>query len=123
MAAKKLSSTDLKQFETLLRHMLGVVTGDIERLESEAFADAADKPQVSIEDSGTEISSMELSLELLERDEKTAREIMEAIDRIKDGTYGICEVCEKPILKTRLQYMPHARNCIDCQRALEKEYT
>jgi len=123
MAAKKLSSTDLKQFETLLRHMLGVVTGDIERLESEAFADAADKPQVSIEDSGSEISSMELSLELLERDEKTAREIMEALDRIKDGSYGTCEVCDKPILKTRLQYMPHARNCIDCQRELEKEYT
>lgn len=120
MAARKLTPEDLKQFESLLRHMLGVVTGDIENLESEAFTDASEKPQVSAEDFGSEISSVELSLELLSRDEETAREILDAIERIRAGTYAICEGCQKQIKKTRLQAMPHARNCIDCQREAEK---
>jgi RNA polymerase-binding transcription factor DksA len=64
---------------------------------------------------------MELSLELLERDENTVREIMDALERVKDGTYGKCEVCEKWIRKTRLSAVPHARNCIDCQRAAEAD--
>lgn len=121
MAAKKLSSNDLQQFESLLRQMLGVVTGDIQSLESEAFGDGTEKSNVSVEDSGSEISSVELSLELLERDENTVREIMDALDRLRRGTYGECEVCDKPIRKTRLQAMPHARNCIECQRALEQD--
>lgn len=121
MATKKLTNKDLDQFGNLLRQMLGIVTGDIQRLELEAFSDASDKPQVSVEDSGGEINSVELSLELLERDGNTAREIMDALDRIKDGTFGTCEICDKPITKTRLQAMPHARNCIDCQRNVEKD--
>lgn len=121
MPARKLNAKDLKQFDDILRQMLGVVTGDIETLESEAFADASDKPQVSAEDAGSEISSVELSLELLSRDEETAREILDALDRIKTGEFGICETCEKPIRKTRLQAMPHARNCIECQREAEKD--
>lgn len=121
MAARKLTSKDLEQFDELLRKMLGVVSGDIETLESEAFADASDKPQVSQEDAGSEISSVELSLELLSRDEETAREILDALDRIKEGSFGVCETCEKQIKKSRLQAMPHARNCIDCQREAEKD--
>lgn len=121
MAARKLTPKDLQKFDELLRQMLGVVTGDIETLESEAFSDASDKPKVSAEDSGSEISSVELSLELLSRDEETARKILDAIDRIKDGTFGICETCDKQIKKTRLQAMPHAQNCIDCQREAEKD--
>lgn len=49
------------------------------------------------------------------------REAVEALDRIKDGTYGQCECCNKWIRKTRLKAMPHARNCIDCQRDKEKD--
>ena len=58
-------------------------------------------------------------LELLERDENTLFEIMEALERIKSGAFGRCESCEKWIRKERLKAVPHARNCIDCQREME----
>lgn len=120
MAGKKLSTQDLETFAKTLQHMLGVISGDIQHLESEALAGGAEASNVSSEDVGAEVSAMELSLELLERDEKTVREIMDALDRIKDGTYGKCETCESWIRKTRLGAVPHARNCIDCQRAAEE---
>lgn len=119
MAARKLTAKDLAEFEDQLRQMLGVLTGDIRHLESETLDD--DSRGTSAEDVGSEISAVELSLELLERDENTVREIMQALDRIKGGAFGICEACEKPIKKTRLRYMPHARKCIECQRAAEQE--
>ena len=117
--SKKLTRDETARFDNLLRQMLGVITGDIEHLESETFGDGA-RPSTSTEDSGAEISAVELSLELLERDENTVREIMDALERVKAGVFGLCEGCKKPINRTRLQAMPHARNCIECQRAAEQ---
>lgn len=118
MAGKKLTPTEFEEFDELLRQMLAVVTGDIRDLESEAFQD--NRSNVSAEDAGTELSAVELSLELLGRDENTVVEIMDALDRIKDGTFGICAGCKKQIKKTRLKYMPYARHCIECQRHHEE---
>jgi RNA polymerase-binding transcription factor DksA len=46
--------------------------------------------------------------------------VLAALERIKTGNYGTCESCEQPILKERLKMMPHARNCIACQRKEEE---
>jgi DnaK suppressor protein len=44
--------------------------------------------------------------------------VNEALDRIKDGSYGICQVCEQEVQTKRLEAVPWARHCIECQ---EKE--
>ncbi|HYK88620.1 MAG TPA: TraR/DksA C4-type zinc finger protein [Acidobacteriota bacterium] len=46
--------------------------------------------------------------------------IVEALDRIEDKTYGICANCENPIQPKRLEAVPWARHCIQCQGLLEK---
>jgi DnaK suppressor protein len=43
------------------------------------------------------------------------RQIKEALQRINDGTYGICAECEKPISAKRLQAVPWAKYCVQCQ--------
>jgi len=43
------------------------------------------------------------------------RQIKEALQRINDGTYGICADCEKPISPKRLQAVPWAKYCVQCQ--------
>ena len=43
------------------------------------------------------------------------RQIKEALQRIKDGTYGTCADCEKPISPKRLQAVPWAKYCVQCQ--------
>ncbi len=46
--------------------------------------------------------------------EKQLKEISEALERITEGTYGICENCNKEISIERLMAYPAAKNCLDC---------
>ncbi len=46
--------------------------------------------------------------------------IHEALERIEDNTFGICVNCENPIQPKRLEAVPWARHCIQCQGLLEK---
>ena len=48
------------------------------------------------------------------------KEINSALDKIKDGTYGVCEMCEEDIGFQRLKVKPHAKYCIDCREIAEK---
>jgi DnaK suppressor protein len=55
------------------------------------------------------------------REREKLNAIDEALMRIADGTYGICEECGKKIHKERLKIMPFARNCVACQSDIEKQ--
>lgn len=117
--AKKLNEQDLERYGALLRHMLSVLSGDIANLETETTLEVREGEILSVDDVGTEVSALELSMELLQHDEKTVAEVVNALDRIRDGSYGRCLACRSWIRKTRLSAVPHAPNCIDCQRAAE----
>jgi DnaK suppressor protein len=54
--------------------------------------------------------------QVLERD---AAQIEDAMKRKAEGTYGICEDCGREIPKARLEAMPEATRCVDCQRKQE----
>lgn len=43
------------------------------------------------------------------------RQIKEALERIDDGSYGVCAECEKPISPKRLQAVPWAKFCVQCE--------
>jgi len=51
--------------------------------------------------------------------EKTLADIDSALERIKDGTYGICKYCRQPIAPKRLQARPVASACIECKNELQ----
>lgn len=63
-------------------------------------------------DQGTESFQSELASRHKSRESQTMREIDLALKRIADGSYGICTVCGKPIIKARLEVMPYAKLCI-----------
>ena len=117
--AKKLTEQDLERYGSILRHMLGVLSGDIANLETETTPGMHEGEIRSTDDVGADVSALELSMELLQHDAKTVREVGDALDRIKNGGYGRCLACKAWIRKTRLTAVPHAPNCIDCQRASE----
>lgn len=54
---------------------------------------------------------------------KTAGNIKNALGRIKDGTYGKCEKCGKPIEHGRLWAMPTAALCLSCSKKISKKTT
>lgn len=64
--------------------------------------------------------SEDISLRMLSTHRKALHEIDEAIRKIKEGTYGICEECGEEISEKRLSILPAATLCIDCKENKEK---
>ena len=54
-----------------------------------------------------------------DRESKLMKKIKQALDRIEEGTYGICEMCEEDIAIARLKARPVAMYCIKCKTAME----
>jgi DnaK suppressor protein len=56
-----------------------------------------------------------------EKQTKMLEEIELSLQKIKDGEYGICEMCEEPIPLERLKVKVFARYCIGCREVIEKQ--
>jgi DnaK suppressor protein len=63
----------------------------------------------------------EVSILLSARDKKKLHAIEDALEKIREGTYGVCEECGDEIGGGRLKVMPLAKSCVTCQSRLEKE--
>ncbi|MCH2036484.1 MAG: TraR/DksA C4-type zinc finger protein [Puniceicoccaceae bacterium] len=71
-------------------------------------------------DAGTDTFDRDFALSLVSSEQDALNEIEEAILRIKNGTYGICEVTGNPIKKERLTAVPFARYSLEGQEEYEK---
>lgn len=63
----------------------------------------------------------ELTLMLGDRDRDKLSEIEDALERLKDNSYGTCEECGEPIAEERLRALPATRVCVECMSKMEKE--
>lgn len=124
MATKKpakLSAKDLEDIRTSLLKARAVLTGDLSQLHEEAFGQNGNLDSSESRAGDTADGYyQEFNLQLLERDESTLREVLDALERMAHGTFGSCETCELTINKERLKAVPYARTCIECQRAAER---
>jgi DnaK suppressor protein len=77
------------------------------------FADEMDVIQLN-ED--REISFATRSL-LIDR----ANKLADALERVEEGAYGVCEECGEPIAPARLKVMPEVTTCVRCQDRIERE--
>ena len=68
-------------------------------------------------DMGTEEMMHDVSTTLLENEARMVAEANEALRRIDDGTYGVCEGCRRPIALARLEAIPFVRLCMRCDAA------
>lgn len=116
---KRLTAKETDALRRLLVRLRSELLGDIDELERTALGETERAAIDSPADSGTDAFAQEFSLELLARDEATLGEVEEALRRMDAGTFGLCEECSEPILKARLEAVPHARNCVSCQRDIE----
>jgi DnaK suppressor protein len=104
----------------LMQHLGDLTQNSNEVLESCAktsdnFSDTLDKANFQ--------SEMDFTFSRLLRDGSNRENILRALQKIDEGSYGICEVCEEEISSKRLKAIPYARNCITCQTHLENEET
>lgn len=72
-------------------------------------------------DQATTAYTREFLFELGNGDRRLLKEVATALKKIDEGSFGACERCGEPIAEKRLEALPFARYCIDCQRTVEEE--
>ena len=72
-------------------------------------------------DLASDARDREINLILTDRDREKLQAIDEALGRVDEGSYGICESCESEIAEARLAALPFTRLCVNCQAEREKE--
>jgi RNA polymerase-binding protein DksA len=70
-------------------------------------------------DVATDNYDREFSLGLASNERELLYELVDALKRIEDGSYGLCEDCKGVITKTRLKAIPYTRHCLKCQEKRE----
>lgn len=86
-----------------------------------AASDASDKPVGDRADDASVDLEVDSSYTIAEREAEELRLIDVALEKIANGTYGICEECGRPIEKPRLRALPYAVLCLKCKQAEEVE--
>jgi DnaK suppressor protein len=72
-------------------------------------------------DQATTAYTREFLFELGNGDRRLLKEVVIALRKLDEGGFGDCERCGEPIADRRLEALPFARYCIDCQRLVEQE--
>lgn len=72
-------------------------------------------------DAGSDAYDRDFALSLLSQEQDALYEIEEALKRVDNGTYGVCEISGKPIPHPRLEAIPFARYTVECQSQIEKQ--
>jgi DnaK suppressor protein len=114
-----MNQEDLQFFRDKLHEMLNEIQekgqNTLENMSDghEQYADPADRASLE--------SDQYFTLRLRDRDRKLINKIHEALQRIEDGTYGICEGCGEEISVPRLKARPVTTLCIDCKSRQEEQ--
>jgi len=70
-------------------------------------------------DLASETFEREKDLAIAETLESTVQKVRTALEKLKGSSYGVCDACGKPIAKKRLEALPYATLCVECQARME----
>jgi DnaK suppressor protein len=117
---KALNKKELKRFQEMLEEKRKTVVERARQMLSEGMVlDANDLPDEMDLASSEYIQSFEFRLR--GREKSLLSKLDLALKKIDDGTFGICEVCDEPIGKKRLEARPETSLCIKCKEDQERE--
>ena len=103
--------------DTMLDSMAGVAKDTLRSRPEGSEASAFGMHQA---DAGSDAYDKDFALSLLSQEQDALYEIEEALKRIENGTYGVCEMSGKPIPAARLEALPFARLTVECQAEFER---
>jgi len=124
---RRLKPADLERFRDILLQKRRELFQNVFEIEGEtlkksrldASGDLSSMP-IHMADLGTDNYEQEFALGLMDSERRLLTEIDEALQRIEDGTYGICQGTGEPIPKPRLEAQPWARYCVEYARRVEQ---
>ncbi|MBK7978208.1 MAG: RNA polymerase-binding protein DksA [Deltaproteobacteria bacterium] len=114
-----MTEVDRVYFQDLLRGQLHFLRGEAAGTAAGMNGEPAEFPDPT--DRAALESDRSFDLRIRDRERKLMWTIHEALDRIHDGTFGVCEDCEARIGVERLRARPMTTLCLDCQSEREAE--
>ena len=111
-------SNTTEQTRTLLESEKTRVQGELDQLDSDAKSDDARRegsPFGKREEEATESLEFEKRLALEKQLREQLSSIEHALQKLEDGTYGLCDSCGQPIAENRLKALPAASLCVECK--------
>ncbi len=117
--ADKLDKKAIAKFRKILLKEREQIVGDVKQMVESSKEMGQDGIQ-DIGDEAANIYNKQVLLSLNENERMRLKEVDESLDRIENGSYGICEECGGPISLKRLEVRPVAKYCVPCLTKLEK---
>lgn len=126
MTRKKMDKKKLEFYKKLLLKLKDDFTHDIKNMSTNPVAETNDSRDVSghvqhMADVATDMYDREFNLGLASNERELLYKVDLALKRIADKTFGTCIECEKDIPVTRLNAIPYADTCRQCQEKLESQ--
>lgn len=113
--------TRLMKMKEDLQDRLRLRTQETKKSQESDQTERARALGVHTADSASESADLELALSFVENEKDLLTEVEDALQRLMDGTYGVCEQTGKPIDKKRLDVLPFTRFSLEGKQAKEKE--
>ena len=124
--ANKYSKAKLEKFKKAITEKMGAVSEDIETIK-DGIGTASNKQggvtpdsifSVHMAAAGTDSHEQEKNFMLMNRESDYFKNLKVALDRIQQGTFGVCKICDDLIPEERMMEVPNATKCVKCK---EKE--
>ena len=122
-----LSKDQVKQLRQLLITERAKLAEEIKSIAREAATSPRDASgdlsayTVHMADMAADTFDRELSMNIASSEQEILYQIDDALKRLDDGSYGVCQQCNQPIAMSRLKAVPYASLCIACQRSKEQK--
>jgi DnaK suppressor protein len=116
---KDLDKKTMTRFKKILLSEREQIIGEVKQI----YESSREMGQDGIQDIGDEAANIynkQVLLSLNENERMRLQEVDEALDRIANGTYGVCEECGEPIGLKRIEVRPVAKYCVSCKAKQEK---
>ncbi len=110
----------LEERQALLKQYHDLEEGNLNTSQSELSGEVGFDEEYA--DSGTQTFERERDLSLSNNVKDLLEKVEEALRKIEQGTYGICDACKKPIPEERLKALPYATLCVECKQKEEKKH-
>jgi len=114
-----LEENEIKKFEIVLKARKEKLENDLGRIakptsEGGDYETKYNDIGEDVDENATEVEEYVGNIGVENTLEEQLKAVNDALEKIKDGTFGVCEVCGKDIASGRLEANPAARRCMEC---------
>jgi DnaK suppressor protein len=116
----RIGTQQLAQIEARLRSFFTELADDLADLEADASIERGADGEDAC-DTASDEAMLGMSLAIMDRDRETLRAVVDALDKLQRGEFGVCEDCDGEIPVERLLVLPWARRCVPCAQEFERQ--